>query len=302
MKTFLTRFVVFFIPLVFTAVFAEFFIRNIPNDYKYKSEYLTKNATKIEILFLGNSHAYYGINPKFISQKSFNAAHVSQSLAYDLEIFKKFEKQLINVKVIAIPISYFSLHFNIEGGKEAWREKNYCIYYNILKSKKPINYFEITSNTVKTNCKIISDKLQKNKNLIKTDTLGWQIHDSIFYKDIEKNAKRSAKRHTYYIKKNLVQNNQILNNFITIAKQKNIKILFYTAPVTKAYFKLLKPKKLNQLNEIMTNLANNKTIFYKNWLSEPHFENENFYDADHLNDKGTIKFSKLINQTLNEIQ
>ncbi len=302
MKAFITRVLLFLLPLFIVAFFLEYTIQHIANDYSYKNSYLEKNAGKMEVLFLGNSHSYYGINPKFIDKKSFNASHVSQSLAYDFEIFKKFNPKLTKLKILAIPISYFSLHFNVENGKEAWREKNYCIYYNIFRSKKINNYFELTSNSAKTNSSILSDYYTKDKDLRKCSDLGWRLHDSILYnKDIPKNAKRSAKRHNYNVRKNLKQNRIILREFIAFAKAKNFKILLYTAPVTEQYFNLLNEKKLDQNKNEMEKLTDNKNVFYYNFINDNRFIQADFYDADHLNNKGAEKFSVIINNVVNKL-
>lgn len=303
MKKFIYRLFFFLFPILILVIIAEIKLQNIANDYSYKSSYLLKNAANIEVLFLGNSHSYYGIDPLLIDKKSFNASHVSQSLAYDYEILRKFNPNWKKLKIIAIPISYFSLHFNVEGGKEAWREKNYCIYYDIYRSKKWINYFEISANSVKTNYTILNDNITKNKDLLKCSPLGWKLHDSILYKkDIQKNAIRSAKRHTYNVPKNLKNNLKIIDLFITFARNNNCKLYFYTAPVTQKYFELLSQKQLDQTHFEIGKLVDNKTIFYKDFMAEPNFVDADFYDADHLNPKGAAKFSKIINQEINSLQ
>ncbi len=67
------------------------------------------HSKSVEILCLGSSHAYFGINPDFISPPCFNAAHPSQSLKYDFEIVKKYQDKWESLKVIVIPVDYFSL-------------------------------------------------------------------------------------------------------------------------------------------------------------------------------------------------
>ena len=98
MKKFIKRAVIFSIPVVITIICIELLLRKIPNDYRYKNEYLENHSNEIEILFLGSSHVYYGVNPKYITYNSFNAANKSQSLDYDVKILQKFEKKLKNIK------------------------------------------------------------------------------------------------------------------------------------------------------------------------------------------------------------
>ena len=61
----------------------ECLLRSIPNDYSYKRNYLDLNSDKIEVLFLGNSHASYDINPAYIRFKSFNNSFGCQTIDYD---------------------------------------------------------------------------------------------------------------------------------------------------------------------------------------------------------------------------
>ena len=77
-------------PLLLGALILEVLIQNIPNEYSYKKSYLDSNSNEIEVLFLGSSHVYYGVNPEYISANSFNASHIAQTLDYDYAILKKY--------------------------------------------------------------------------------------------------------------------------------------------------------------------------------------------------------------------
>ena len=129
MNKFIQKSLLFCAPVLIFMLIMELLLRNIPNDYSYKKNYLDQHSNEIETLFLGSSHAYYAINPEFIHSTSFNAAYFSQSLDYDIEILKKYYKQSIKLKYIVVPIDYLSLYNRLETGVESWRIKNYIIYY-----------------------------------------------------------------------------------------------------------------------------------------------------------------------------
>jgi hypothetical protein len=68
MSAFREYIIAFFLPLLISVVclcVAEFIVRQAPNVYKYKHEYI--RSKEFEILVLGSSHAYFGINPEFFS-------------------------------------------------------------------------------------------------------------------------------------------------------------------------------------------------------------------------------------------
>ena len=109
MKQFLKYVSLFILPILVLALSCEILLRNIPNDYIYKRKYLDKNAQNIDILFLGSSHVFYGIDPRFIHAPSFNASYVSQTLNYDFEIlvFMKpsIDSNRPNAEMILLPES-----------------------------------------------------------------------------------------------------------------------------------------------------------------------------------------------------
>ena len=110
MKKFLKFILLFTLPIFILGLSSEYILRKIPNDYLLKKEFLDNNSDSIEVLFLGSSHAFYGVNPAYLSLNSFNAAIVSQTLDYDFEILKKYRNNWSNLECIVIPISYFSLY------------------------------------------------------------------------------------------------------------------------------------------------------------------------------------------------
>ena len=124
MKKFLFHVSKIIIPIVLFFLVLEIAIRNIPNDYQLKKEYLDKNAEEINTLILGSSHTFYGVNPEYFSKKTFNAAYVSQSLDLDFEILNAYNSKLKKLKTVIIPISYFSLFETLETDIEKWRIKN----------------------------------------------------------------------------------------------------------------------------------------------------------------------------------
>src|SRR5690606_14956820 len=95
---------IFSIPILLSLLFLEVFVRQIPNDYSYKRDYLDKNANLVETLFLGNSHIYFGINPEHMGPNTFNGAHISQSLDYDYKILSKYQDRWKELKFIIIPM------------------------------------------------------------------------------------------------------------------------------------------------------------------------------------------------------
>jgi len=102
---------VFTLPLLVLAMSVEWLYRALPNIYAEKGAYLEQRSHNTEVLILGNSHTLFGLNPAFFEKSAYNAANLSQSLAYDLFLLEQYGRYLENLQIIIVPISYFSLDF-----------------------------------------------------------------------------------------------------------------------------------------------------------------------------------------------
>ena len=303
MKKFIKTIFIFSFPIILFLISIEILLRRIPNDYAYKANYLNKNAGKLEVLFLGNSHTYYGIAPQFIRYKSFNASHIAQSLQCDAAIFKKYLPNLQSLKVIVIPIDYFSLYYSLEKSGEPWRKKNYNIYYNLKVGNSISDYFEITNSMFNGNLHRVKAFFLHNTNDIYCNNSGWGTnYNSSNNQDLIKTGLSNAQRNTVNNYDYFQLNINVLNEVIEIAKSKNIKIILFTSPAYKTETMHFNQKQLDTTIAVATNLATtNKNVKYYNFTSDTAFVDKDFYDADHLNEIGARKFSLKINELINEI-
>lgn len=301
MRKFLKLIILFSIPVLIGLTLIEITLRRIPNDYSYKRGYLDKESNNIEVLFLGNSHIYRGVNPEYISAKSFNGAHVSQSLNYDLAILNKYDGRWRKLKYVFISIDYFSLYSSLEDGIESWRVKNYSIYYGI-KNNNLQNNFEIFNGKQAHNLSRLKSYLLHNKGDITCNRYGFgALYKSKENKNLKTTGEIAAKLHTRSMVNNLsyAKNYQIIKSIIDFSKTNNIKIIFITSPVYKTYRENLDPKQLNNtVNKIKKIVAINKNTYYYNFMSDRTFVAKDFYNADHLNEKGAKKLTLKIDSLL----
>lgn len=308
MKKFILKTILIILPFVVLAIIFEVLLRIIPNDYDFKKQYLDKHSSQIETLILGSSHSYYGINPNFFTSKTFNASHISQSLNYDFEILKKYQATFISLKTVILPISYFTLFGKLEAGSEAWRVKNYVIYYGIDKSNTFIDHSEVLSNRLNVNIKRLFSNYVLNNPSITCTNLGWGIgYDSKNAHNLIETGKTAAKRHTIDnldSDKNLAifnENIMLLNSIIQWCKEKNIKILILTPPAYENYRDNLAFTQLKKTIETTTNICSKyDNCKYEKLLEDKNFEAIDFYDADHLSEIGAKKLSEYINKKIVE--
>jgi hypothetical protein len=293
MKKFNLKTVLLTLPIILAAVVMELLLRQIPNDYSQKKEYLDSNSKKIEILVLGSSHAFYGVNPAHFPNNGFNAGYVAQTLEYDLEILKKYETEWANLKILILPISYFSLFGDLER-----RAKNYNIYYGMNTSYSLTDNTETLSNELKTNLRRIFSYHIKGKNTIRSSTLGWGKRSVSVTKDLIKTGKINAQRQSKDFN-SLNDNISTLRSIVEFCKEKNIKVFLFTPPAFESYRNNLNEEQLKITVQTSTEIANSfDNCVYVNLLEDESFNAKDFYDADHLNEAGAEKLSLLISKMI----
>jgi len=298
MKKFLYKYMIFILPIIGPILLLEMSVRNIPNDYRLKNEYMSSNSNSIETLILGNSHTFLGVNPKFIDSRSFNLAHNGETLEYNIKLFNKYKKNLQTLKVIVIPISYGSL-FNT--GIKKWI-KNYNIYHNLKETDYPVDNLEVLN---KNWIDLIKDNylyyyLKKPSPYLKSNPLGWheKMEDNV--DDYNMVSRKAAKWHTADNFNQLPLNLDLLKEFFIECENRGIEIIIVTTPTHIAYRKELDKTQLSLTFSATSKLAKDfKNVSYHNFMDNTLFDESDFKDGDHLNAKGAKKFTLMLNKIIN---
>lgn len=297
------RFIFFLIPLIVLGLIMEIALRNIPNDYRNKYQNFKILAPQTEILILGNSHTLHSLNPAFFSKKAFNYANPSQLYYFDELILKSYISNMNHLEWIILPVSYFSYYRTRDDSEEMWRFKNYVLYSKVYKSPRIEDNSEVLGNQFRFNLRrLYKNYVIKEANAV-CDSFGFA--DNYLLKDqfdLKKTAKHTMKSHEKGDDENIAVNVQLLKRIIKMAQDHHVKVLLITPPASNEYQKLLSSNKLKKVINISSDLAKYKDVFYLNFLSDPRFNDADFYDSDHLNVDGAEKLSKIINQLITKYQ
>ncbi len=303
MKKFIRYVSIFIFPLLLILVICELLIREIPNDYIVKKKYLEKNVSDIKILCLGSSHGYYDLNPSYFKENCYNAAYVSQPVNYDYKIYQKYNQQLISLKWIILPVSYFTFFSKIETSPESWRIKDYSIYSGLNGRYGQFMHYEMLTYGLSINLKRIfhyySDKA--NSDLTCSD-LGFGIKfGTIKKKNLDSTGYTAALRHTKSLDKAYYEyNKKIVEDLILLARGHGVKIIIFIPPAWHTYVENMDKNFLNMaLNTVDAICRKYPNVICLNYLNDNSFQYADYYDADHLNIKGSIKLSTRIDSLIN---
>lgn len=311
MKKYLVEIVFYFLlPVVLVAVVAEYSLRKIPNDYAFKNQWLTQNSSDVEVLTLGASSVLYDIDPQYFQRKGFNAAHLSQSLKYDHFIFNKFIDRMPSLEYVIMGIDYWSPFSDIKESSEWWRIKYYNIYYGSKYYRWEGRYnYELYFRDIATFKTAANGLLtllgMKNETRRTVNDMGYGPHYTLDNRLTEwDNGEFEAFRHNVLISdaiqsSSIDQNKQYMEEIIRKGADRNVKVILVNVPLYQSY-------RDNQIREFVDQqkdfchyfVEKYENVLFYDFSDDRRFTEDDFYDANHLNERGTKKFTLLLDSIL----
>jgi hypothetical protein len=285
----------------------ELAARSLPSPYKTKFEEIKRPDRQIKTLILGSSHFYFGVNPAHFSVPTLNVANVSQDLKYDLQILKNAVAQHEEISHVVVPLSIFSLYYDLDIDTESWRKYSYRHYLGFTDSSAsdrfdPLGYSVFLANQNKLGMiqRIVKDVFGKPIDQDWTSD-GW----GTAYSKVSTTAallntgKIAASRHQRYS----APNGAAMASIEAIAefcRHKDIRLLLVTPPAFYSYRENIDEARLATIRSVATKTAAAAPgIKYIDYFDNPSFDSYDFADADHLNHRGAEKLSRMIDGVLN---
>lgn len=304
MKKLLTHISLFLIPILIVWVLAEVFYRTVENNYTYKYEQISKNKD-IEVLILGDSHTFYGINPEWLSLKAFNLSNVSQTIYFDKLLLEQQINQLNSLKYVIIAVEYTTLSQADNTQEDIWRKYFYSTQMDLevplIHWYNPKKYSLALTRKLDRTWQAFTE-YQNKGTLVSCDANGWgnTYGSTVDSTEMSRLARVVTKKHEDG-SLDFSLNTQRIQQMIDLCQSKNIKVLLVNMPSVPEYVSLLNAKKWIKIDSVCSKLeSKNENVVRINLLRNKHFKLEDFQDADHLNTHGAKKCTLTINPYLNE--
>lgn len=311
MKKYLTEIVIYFLlPAALIAFVAEYSLRKIPNDYAFKNQWLTQNSHNLEVLALGASTVLHDIDPFYLQKNGFNAAHLSQSLQYDHFIFNKFIDQMPSLEYVIQGIDYWSPFGDIAESPEWWRVRYYNIHYGskLYRCQGRYNY-ELYFRDIGTFKRAARGFLTllgfMDETQITINERGHGHHYTFRNRASEwDNGEYEASRHNRLIA-DAIQGNPIDENkryveeIIQKSAEREVKVLLVNLPIFRSYREHQNRAFVIRQKEFCHYFAEKyENVLYCDFSDDPRFSEDDFYDANHLNERGAKKITLILDSIL----
>ena len=281
----------------------EMFYRFMPNNYTLKHQELQKRYKTVEVLIFGNSHTFYGLNPKYFDRPTFNLGNLSQSLYFDQMLFEKHIDHLENLKFVILNVEHFNLSAVVNSSANNLKKHYYRSYMDldvpIVSMWEPKAHLLFLNVNIQQNRGLLARYFREGT-LLYSDSNGFGTnYPKAKALNIKKNVKESLRR----LEDHLIdfsENTARLQSIIDRCKSKNIEVILVTMPYARLYREGVNQKKVDKAFLTCRTLdAKNDNVRYLNLYDDHRFQDPDFFDADHLHDIGAIKSSKIMNAVLN---
>lgn len=301
MRRFLKYCIYFSLPIIIAAVPVEYLLRQLPNSYKYKYEWMQENAEDVEILILGSSQALDGISPKCFKEKAFNLANTSQGLKQDSFLLKYWAKRYQHLKTVILPISYFSL---LEPGLlESYGESYRCRYYKMYMDcdlYSDWSYsFELSD--IRSAMMKLERFFMKHRKL-DCDKYGWHAkkHSTKeLFNCIQ--ASKTVNIHTVKNWDKIDINYERVKEMANFCKSHDIQLVLITTPCWYTYNDRLEQRQLTKMYGLIHHIQKEFGVPYFNYLKDSRFDAVDFSNCYHLSNVGAIKFTKILDEDINKL-
>lgn len=273
---------------------AEYAVRQIPNEYKYKNDWMNLHAEEVETLIIGNSYTETGLNPEVINGISFNLSISGQYYAYSHFLFFKYAKRYKSLKTLILPITYFNFYTNIGDINSRMEEVYYRVYM-----ESPFHTRDISYNIEMLYFKPLYVKILQHitGNDVNWCFNGW-VPEDVENKSPVWNAehvnKSLARIYTTHLFENVSANFMYILEILNYCKDHNVKLIMISTPYTKEFYNCLNKIQINHTQQIVNNLVQKYHLDYFDYRQDVRFKDEDFYDQSHLSNIGATKFTRIL--------
>lgn len=290
MKQFVRNISLFSLLIAVPLVLAELYVRHMPNPARYKHEWMLSNSSQVETLILGNSHAFYGINPSMLGKKAFSLAQPTQSYRYDYYLLRHYP--LPRLKTVFLPMSYTSLFEDIEAEPhlQYWAVR-YRLYMD-CDIHSPLSKYGFE-------CLHIIPFREKLTSLWRPSQLSWDhlgygtsYGERSLLAEGKDNGAQRASDNTYPGMKSLDFCTSMLDSICNWCERREVRLVLVTTPTWRSFRSHCSGRQVWVADSTLSKvLKRHPSVRYYDYWADPSFDINDFYDSDHLNMRGARKLT-----------
>lgn len=301
MKQFLRNILIFSSIILLLLAAGEVVSRKLPSVYRYKAEYMRRFGDKVEVIILGNSHTYYGIQPDKLGVEAFNLANITQTPEYDLAILQEYIDSSPKLKYVIIPISYCTYRDPSFKDSDIWYfEVKYKVDMR-LSVHPDLSIYNLSIVDFDAYSGKLGNIVRRRKSNI-CDSLGYGLNYSLADRETSlwesKGIWHARQHYNPYCGRDSVVF-RLQSEMIELCRSHGAEPVFITTPGWKTYREHLDRQQLDEMYRRAYELRDRYNVKYYDFLADQRFIDADFHDVDHMSEFGAAKLTRILADTLN---
>jgi hypothetical protein len=281
---------------MFTIV--EVLYSKVPNEYSVKSSDLENHLCDFQGIIVGPSLTQKGIDPSLLEIPFYNMSLRGMDLGIRYKMLDKSIERCPNLEYIMVSLSYVDLNHITE-----YQNASAIVNFEKYFWSSGIKTY-IAQNRGATMIKKIYQHYFKNGDSRDgLDKHGYKPNRRPDVKDLHQKAFELTPSiinpHPQFVEKN----QEYLSNIIELCLEIDAVLIFISTPIHHSISNNFDDHQSQLTFEPIIELSKeDPNVLYFNFMTNSSFLDEHFQDPIHLNKKGSILLSKLINRQLNQLQ
>jgi hypothetical protein len=309
------RLVVFCAPIIIAWFCLELWTAQaVPDSYLLKRQRLEAQAKQVDTLITGSSRAYQGIAPKELPGFAFNVAGLSQSLDEDYRLLMMILPKVPRIKRVIIEIQdtsfFYQMHDSFDSRRQYYYQQEWGLaplewqdwldvrMFSRVALRTPQFYRQNLSGIVRSFLK--GTRFVPDETLLDIDDRGWWSAVSPTTPDLTPGgAEFALKRHASVMKPIYESPNvAYLNQLLAVLRQRGIDAVLVTLPISPDYSRGMDEKYWARTQADMKSIAAEPGVRYFCFLNVPELGPQDFFDTDHLNRQGAVRFTEMLRKAM----
>lgn len=301
MRKTLMHIMLFLLPIALLAGGMEIFLRIQPNSYSAKQAAIDRMAPSVETLILGASHNYMGINPALLHSCALNLANVSQTPNIDIRLLKACLPKMPKLRTVVTGTDN-AIFFDapLQEGGESFR----CTYYNLYMDLERIGAwpewgFEMS------HWDGAQERLKQTllgSGFAVCDSLGWYPEYKLEKREegalSDEMGRRRNDNNTCRNWDFPKRNRELLLELTRLCQANGIRLIVLRTPVSAVYRRYTPKRQAEAVEQMLNECRRSEGVTVADYAADKRFDDNDFFDTDHLTANGAEKFSKILSAEL----
>ena len=253
----------------------------------------------VSTIVVGSSHAHMGIAAPEFHDVAYNLGFGGQDAWYDCEIVKSYVGRLPSLKRVVFCVDGLTIHSSLAATEsQKWRQSLYYHAYGIRARFHDESLYSpiVLASTEVARCSL--DMMKKQQELFDEPNRGWLQAWENTGAFNQEYGKQRAHSFEHVLLPRVEENVSYFLATIQLCQSRGIECILVTVPTHASYRDNFSPQYRAETEAAIQRIVEATGVSFLNYEGDHRFVEGDFFDCDHLNKLGAIKFTRILDADL----